>query len=65
MVEAVRVAAGAALVVGGLTTTAWLVVPAVAGGVLIGLGPLRRLTPPGTLVAAAGASGGRAVTRAC
>ena len=54
MVEAVRVAAGAALVVGGFTTTAWLVVPALVAGVAIGLPPLRRLTPPGTLVAAAG-----------
>jgi MFS family permease len=54
MVEAVRVAAGAALVVGGFTTTAWLVVPAVVVGVVIGLPSLRRLTPPGTLVAAAG-----------
>jgi MFS family permease len=54
MVEAVRVAAGAAVVVGGFTATAWLVVPVVATGVVIGLPPLRRLTPPGTLVAAAG-----------
>jgi MFS family permease len=54
MVEAVRVATGAALVVGSFTTTAWLVAPALVSGVVIGLPPLRRLTPPGTLVAAAG-----------
>ena len=54
MVDAVRVAAGAALVVGSFTASAWLVAPALAGGVLIGLPALRRLTPPGTLVAAAG-----------
>ena len=28
--------------------------PAIVGGVLVGLGPLRRLTPPGTLRGAAG-----------
>ena len=54
MVEAVRVAAGAALVVGSFTTNAWLVAPALVGGAVIGVPPLRRLTPPGTLVAAAG-----------
>jgi len=54
MVDAVRIAAGAALVVGSFTTSAWLVAPALAGGALIGLPSLRRLTPPGTLVAAAG-----------
>ena len=54
MVEAVRVAAGAALVVGGLTRGGWELVPLIAGGLLVGLWPLRRLTPPGTLVAAPG-----------
>ena len=54
LVEAARVATGAALVVAGLTASRWLVVPAIAGGALIGVGPLRRLTPPGTLRGAAG-----------
>jgi MFS family permease len=54
MVEAARVAAAAALIVGSFTTTPWLVAPALVGGTIIGLGPLRRLTPPGTLLAAAG-----------
>jgi MFS family permease len=54
MVEAVRVAAGAALVVGGLTRGGWTLAPLVAAGLIVGLGPLRRLTPPGTLVAARG-----------
>ncbi len=53
MVEAARVAIGTALVVASLST-AWAIGPAVVGGILIGLGPLRRLTPPGTLRAAAG-----------
>lgn len=54
MVEAIRVAVGAALVVGSFTASAWLVAPAVVGGLLVGLGPLRRLTPPGTLRGARG-----------
>ncbi len=54
LVEAARVAAGAALVVAGFTASRWLLLPAVAGGALIGVGPLRRLTPPGTLRGAAG-----------
>jgi MFS family permease len=54
MVEAVRVAGGAALIVGGLTRGGWALVPMIAGGLLVGLRPLRRLTPPGTLVAAPG-----------
>jgi MFS family permease len=49
MVEAARVAAGAALVVASFTASRWLLVPGVVGGLLIGLGPLSRLTPPGTL----------------
>jgi hypothetical protein len=54
LVEAARVAAGAALVVAGFTASRWLLLPAIAGGALIGVGPLRRLTPPGTLRGAAG-----------
>jgi MFS family permease len=54
MVEATRVAAGAALVVAAFTASRWLAVPMVAAGVIVGLGPLRRLTPPGTLRAAPG-----------
>ncbi len=54
LVEAARVAAGAALVVAGFTASRWLLVPAIVGGVLIGVGPLRRLTPPGTLRGATG-----------
>jgi MFS family permease len=54
LVESVRVAAGAALVVGAMTSGGWAVAPMVAGGLLVGLGPLRRLTPPGTLRAAPG-----------
>ena len=53
LVEAARVAIGTALVVASLHT-AWAIGPAVVGGVLIGLGPLRRLAPAGTLRAAAG-----------
>ena len=56
VVEAARVAAGAALVVGGLGRDGWELVPFVAAGVLVGVGPLRRLTPPGTLRAKAGMS---------
>jgi MFS family permease len=54
LVESVRVAAGAALIVGGMTDGGWAVAPMIAAGVLIGLGPLRRLTPTGTLRAAPG-----------
>jgi MFS family permease len=54
LVEAARVAIGAALVVAGFTATRWLLAPAIIAGASIGLGPLRRLTPPGTLRAAAG-----------
>jgi MFS family permease len=54
LVEAVRVAVGAALVVAGLTFDRWLLVPAVVTGVAIGLGSLRRLTPAGTLRGAPG-----------
>jgi hypothetical protein len=54
LVEAARVAIGAALVVAGFNAARWLQLPAVVAGVTIGFGPLRRLTPPGTLRAAAG-----------
>lgn len=54
MVEALRVAAGAALVVAGLTRGGWELVPLIAGGVLVGVHSLMRLTPPGTLRAAPG-----------
>jgi MFS family permease len=54
LVEAARVATGAAIVVAGFTATRWLMLPAVVAGALIGLGPLRRLTPPGTLRGAVG-----------
>lgn len=54
LVEAARVAAGAALVMAGLTFDRWLLVPAVVAGAVIGLGPLRRLTPAGTLRGATG-----------
>jgi MFS family permease len=54
MVEAVRVAGGAALIVAGLTRGGWELAPLIAAGVLVGVGALRRLTPEGTLVAAPG-----------
>ena len=54
LVEAVRVAVGTALIVAGLTFDRLLLVPAVVLGLAIGLGSLRRLTPPGTLRAAPG-----------
>jgi len=54
MVEAVRVAAGAAVVVASLDATGWILVPGVAAGVAIGIGPLRRLVPAGTLRARRG-----------
>ncbi len=54
LVEATRVAAGAALVVAGSTAGAWWFVPGCVAGAIVGIGPLRRLTPPGTLRGAAG-----------
>jgi MFS family permease len=54
MVEATRVAAGAALVVAGFTASRWLLVPAIVVGACIAVGPFSRLTPPGTLRGAPG-----------
>jgi MFS family permease len=54
MIEAVRVAAGAALVVASFTASRWLLVPGIAAGLVVGLRPLARLTPPGTLRARPG-----------
>lgn len=54
MVEAVRVAAGAALIVAALEERGWVLVPGIAAGVLVGIGSLRRLAPAGTLHAARG-----------
>jgi len=57
--DAVLVAVGAGLVIGGLTASAEpLLVPVLVGaGVLVGLRPLRRLLPAGTLRAAPGLPG--------
>jgi len=49
MVEACRVGIGIACIVAGFSASRWLLLPAVAAGVALALGPLRRLTPPGTL----------------
>jgi MFS family permease len=54
MFEAARVAGGAALIVASFTASRWLLVPGIAAGIALGLGPLTRLTPPGTLRARAG-----------
>lgn len=54
LVEAVRVAAGGALIVAGLTADRWLLAPALIVGAALALGPLSRLTPPGTLRGARG-----------
>ena len=54
MVEAARLAVGAAIIVASFTTNAWLIAPGVVTGAVLGLGPLRRLTPPGTLTGRAG-----------
>jgi MFS family permease len=54
LVEAARVAAGTALFVAGLTFDRRWLVPAVMVALVVGLGPLRRLTPRGTLRGAAG-----------
>jgi MFS family permease len=54
MVEAVRVAAGAAVIIASFTTSRWLLLPGIVAGLAVGLGPLTRLTPAGTLVARPG-----------
>lgn len=54
LVEAIRVAIGAAIVVGALTAEPWFLLPGAVAGALVGLRPLSRLTPPGTLRGAAG-----------
>jgi MFS family permease len=54
LLPATRVAAGAALVLAGLTTGSLLALPLIAAGALVGFSPLRSLLPPGTLVLAAG-----------
>lgn len=54
MIEAARVAAGAATIVAAFNASPWWLAPGLVAGVVVGLGPLRRLTPPGTLRAAPG-----------
>lgn len=54
LVEATRVAAGAAIVVAGFTTSRWLLGPALIFGAALAIGPFSRLTPPGTLRGAPG-----------
>jgi MFS family permease len=53
-VAAIRVSAGAGLILAGLTSRSPLGLPIVAIGVLVGAGPLRRLLPAGTLRACRG-----------
>ncbi|SNQ49070.1 Arabinose efflux permease family protein [Frankia canadensis] len=50
VVAAVRVSAGAGLILAGLTSWSLLGLPLVAAGIGCGLGPLRRLLPAGTLL---------------
>lgn len=55
MADAVRTAAGAALVLGALDAgTVWVGLLLAVAGVLVGLAPLRRLLPAGTLLARRG-----------
>jgi MFS family permease len=55
MADAVRTAAGAALVLGALgARVLWVAVPLALAGVVVGLAPLRRLLPAGTLRARRG-----------
>ena len=54
LVEAARVAAGAALVVAGFTASRWLLVPAIVGGAARRPRPAAPADPPGTLRGAAG-----------
>ncbi len=59
LIDAVRLAAGAGLLMAGLGTTARLVtVVLVAGGAALAIPALRRLLPPGTLRAAKGLPAG-------
>ncbi|OHV38118.1 MULTISPECIES: MFS transporter [Pseudofrankia] len=61
LVRAVRVAAGAGLLLAGLTSRSLLGIPLVVAGLLAGIGPLRRLLPAGTLRARPGAPAAVAV----
>ena len=54
LADAVLLASGAALVVGGLTASLWLTAPMLIGGAAIAVRPLLRLTPPGTWRASRG-----------
>ena len=54
LLAAVRVAAGAALLLAGLTSRGLLAVPLIVLGVIVGAGPLRALLPRGALLAAPG-----------
>jgi MFS family permease len=55
MADAVRTAAGAALVLGALSARiVWIGVPLALAGLVLGLAPLRRLLPRGTLQARRG-----------
>jgi MFS family permease len=55
LVLALRLAVGATLALAGLTARSPLGIPGVAAGLLLGVGPLRRLLPAGTLRARPGA----------
>ncbi|ONH31323.1 MFS transporter [Pseudofrankia asymbiotica] len=61
LVRAVRVAAGAGLLLAGVTSRSLLGIPLVVAGLLAGIGPLRRLLPAGTLRARPGAPAAVAV----
>jgi MFS family permease len=61
LVRAIRVAAGAGLLLAGLTSRSLVGLPLVAAGLLIGVGALRRLLPAGTLRARPGAPAAVAV----
>lgn len=54
LVEATRVAGGAALTVAGLTAGGWWIIPGCVAGGIVAVGPFRRLTPAGTLRGAPG-----------
>ncbi|OHV50063.1 multidrug MFS transporter [Pseudofrankia sp. BMG5.36] len=61
LVRAVRVAAGAGLLLAGVTSRSLFGIPLVVAGLLAGIGPLRRLLPAGTLRARPGAPAAVAV----